>query len=351
MSVKKSRKPWLHEATGIWCTSDHGKRLYLDRDYKVACRKLREFLSERKRREQLERQGVSEDWLDRPLLELAEEYLSDIKARKKPNTYEGYRYRLLRALSLLGSGYRVGDIGKFHLAKIEQKMTGKYSPTTIKDTIDTLQFAFAWARKRDLIGDNPLVGYEKPAPRKRNRIITPEEFDALVAASDPAFIRVLKALRFTGCRPAEVRSLIWDWVDLDEGLWVFPDHKTITQQRDPQPRYVPLPPQVMEICVELSAKPHKKSDHVFLNSKGKPYSKDNLCRRMSQVRNKAGIETKAGEQLVLYCNRHTFGTEASGQISDIELAGLMGHTDVRTTQRYVHLNADRLKEIRNRLSG
>lgn len=107
----------------------------------------------------------------------------------------------------------------------------------------------------------------------------------------------------------------------------------------------------MAICQELSLVDHSQDDHVFLNSKGKPYSKNNLCRRMSQVRKKAGIQAKAGEQLVLYCNRHTFGTEASGQVSDIELAGLMGHTDVRTTQRYVHLNVNRLKEIRSRVSG
>lgn len=208
MAGKNSGKPWLHEASGLWCTSDHGKRIYLDRDYKVAWRKLREFLAERKRRRQLERQGVSEDWLDRSLAALVEEYLNDIKARKKPNTYEGYRYRLMRSLTLIGPDLRVGDVGKIHLAKIEQKMTGKYSPTTIKDTIGTLQFAFAWAQKRDLIVENPLVGYEKPAARRRNRIITPEEFKALVTASDSAFARVLLALRHTGCRPAEVRSLI-----------------------------------------------------------------------------------------------------------------------------------------------
>lgn len=33
----------------------------------------------------------------------------------------------------------------------------------------------------------------------------------------------------------------------------------------------------------------------------------------------------------------------------MELAQLMGHTDVRTTQRYVHLNVERLQDIQNRL--
>ena len=87
MAGKNSGKPWLHEATGIWCTSDHGKRIYLDKDYKVACRKFRELIAARKRQQQLELQGVSEDWLNRTLADLSDEYLDDVKARKKPSSY------------------------------------------------------------------------------------------------------------------------------------------------------------------------------------------------------------------------------------------------------------------------
>jgi integrase len=35
----------------------------------------------------------------------------------------------------------------------------------------------------------------------------------------------------------------------------------------------------------------------------------------------------------------------------MELAELMGHTDPTMTKRYVHLNADRLKEIQRRAEG
>jgi site-specific recombinase XerD len=72
---------------------------------------------------------------------------------------------------------------------------------------------------------------------------------------------------------------------------------------------------------------------------------------MSRIRERAGIEVKGGEQLVLYSNRHTFGTEAAGKVSDIELAELMGHTQVRSTRRYVHLNASHLHDIRRRAQG
>ena len=347
MARRSSGKPWLHENSGYWCSTVCGKRVYLDKDYKVACRKLRQLHIDRKREEQ----AVSSAWLDAPIANLADAFLDDVQARRKPTTHQGYRYRLLRALQIVGPKTRVADIGKIHLALIEQRMTGKFSPTTIKDTIAALQATFSWAIKHDLIVENRLSGYEKPAARPRTRIVTDSEFQALLRHSDISFRRVLIALRWTGCRPVEIRSLVWDWVDTESGLWILRDHKTITRQRNPRPRIIPLSIPILRLCLRLAERPHKPDDHVFLNANRTPYTKDALCQKMSRVRKRAGIDTKAGEQLVLYCNRHTFGTQAAGRVSDIELATLMGHTDVRTTQRYVHFSKDRLRDIQSRAIG
>jgi integrase len=69
---------------------------------------------------------------------------------------------------------------------------------------------------------------------------------------------------------------------------------------------------------------------------------------MRRLRERAGLGPRAGENIVLYTTRHTFGTATVGKVSDIELAELMGHTDAATTRRYVHLNLERLREIRKR---
>ena len=61
-------------------------------------------------------------------------------------------------------------------------MTGDYSPTTIKDTITTLQTVFTWAVKHDLLMDNPLAGYQKPAARWRTRTVTDAEYPGTAAA-------------------------------------------------------------------------------------------------------------------------------------------------------------------------
>jgi len=207
--------------------------------------------------------------------------------------------------------------------------------------------------RNDILDANPVMGYIKPAARSRTRIVTPDEFQVLLrgAASNPPFRRVLIALRQTGCRPKEIRSLTWDMVDLKEGFWILPKHKTITTQRHPRPRFIPLPPVVWALCRWLDRRGRSASGHVFVNMHGAPYSKDTLVRLMDRLRKRSGMTAVAGEQIVLYSHRHTFGTESVGKVSDIELAELMGHTTTQTTKRYVHLNASRLREIQRRLHG
>jgi integrase/recombinase XerD len=345
MARKPSDKPWLHGASGWWCATIDGKRKKLDRDEKAAQRKLKVL------RKLAKRGGVSSrDWLDATFSELADEYLDHVKATKQPGTYRSFRYGILRALKILGSSLRICEMRKFHVAKIHQELAkAEYSPTTIKDTITTVRQVLNWAVENEYIDSSPVPRYrEKPQARQRSRTITKDEFKALLRHTDRPFRRFLITLLRTGCRPGELRSLIWEWVDLEQGLWIIPEHKTITRMKKPRPRIIPLPRTALMMCRWLARKPHAPEDHVFLNARGKPYTKDCLVEKMSRLRERAGITMKGGERLVLYSARHTFGTETVGKIGDIELAELMGHSDLQMTRHYTHLNAERLRDIQRR---
>ena len=196
-----------------------------------------------------------------------------------------------------------------------------------------MQTVFNWAVRHGLLTQSSLIGYEKPRARVRTRVIEPAEFQSLLRHTDAVFRRVLIALRLTGCRPGEIRNLIWPWVDLSNGLWIFPDHKTITRQQNPMPRIIPLPAPIHKMCKSLRDSTPNESGHVFLNSRGTPYTKDAFCTKMRRLRKRAGIVVKAGEELVLYSARHTFATQAAGKVTDIELAELLGQTDTRTTSQ------------------
>jgi integrase len=344
MPREASDKPWLHSATDWWCATVLGKRVYLDKDYQVACRKLKQI------RARVKREGtMAKDWLSVPFCVLADEFQEDVKARRKPGTYTAYRYDLLRALKILGKKLRVGDIRKFHLAKVEQVLIkAGYSPTTIRSTITTVQGVLGWGVRQQYLESNWLAGYEKPSPVERTRVVTPAEFRALMRHADRNFQCFLMALRLTGCRPAEVSNLIWAWVDLEQGFWVIPDHKTLTRTKKRRPRVIPLSGSLLRLCRWLARVPHQAGDHVFLNRLGRPYSKDCLVRKFDRLRTRAGIREIGGERLVLYSHRHAFASERVGRVTDLELAELTGHTEVRMLRRYVHVNRNRLLDIQRR---
>lgn len=346
MAKKSSNpyEPWFHKASGCWSKKVDGKVHYLSRDYRTAKRKLVRLLSERDGETSLNR-----DWLETRFVVLADEYLADVKARRAPATFRNYKEQICRALKILGTSILVGSLRRIHLAKIEQKMAGNYSPTTIRDTISTVQQVFNWAVRNDLLESSPLVGFVKPKGRGRNRIVTAEEFQALLRYSDRSFQRFLIAMKFTGCRPGELRHLTWEMVNLEDGLWIIQQHKTVTTQEDPRPRIIPLCPRVWKMCSWLRRVEQDMNEHVFTNQLGRPYTKDCVVRKMARLRERAGIRKKAGENLVLYSNRHTYATSAVGKVSDTELAELMGHTTTRMLRRYVHLNTSRLREIRQRI--
>jgi hypothetical protein len=95
-------EPWIHGASGFWCKKVAGKLHYLDRDERVAKRKLAKLLRDKER----EASG-NRDWLQARFSELCDAYLDEVKDLREPATYEGYRYRLLRALRILDPGRNV----------------------------------------------------------------------------------------------------------------------------------------------------------------------------------------------------------------------------------------------------
>jgi integrase len=344
----EQRKPWFHAPSGFWCAQVAGKRHYLDRDPAVARRKLAKLLQDLRRGD-----GPQAEWLGAYFADLADAFLDDVRGRKKAATYRSYAEMLTLAQKHLGTLLRVGQFKKLHLAKLEGALTGRCSPTTVFKALQAVQRVFNWAVESDLLEHSPLAGYKKPRPRQRSRVITPAEFQRMLRGSGPAFRRLLLALRLTGARPGELRALQWQEVNLDAhdpgaGFLILAEHKTVTRQKSPRPRIIPLPPAVVKLLRLLGRRPHGPDDFVFRNTDDAPWTRTALHSQMRRLRLRVGLERKGGENIVLYSTRHSFATATVGRVSDLELADLMGHTDLATTRRYTHISLERLQDIRRR---
>jgi site-specific recombinase XerD len=82
---------------------------------------------------------------------------------------------------------------------------------------------------------------------------------------------------------------------------------------------------------------------VFLSPSGRGWRVENLSRTYSRLRDLAGLP----KDLVLYLARHECGTKICRE-KGIEYARrLLGHTNISTTQRYMHLDDGELADAQD----
>jgi integrase len=139
---------------------------------------------------------------------------------------------------------------------------------------------------------------------------------------------------FTGARKREALDARWEDFDFERRLWRIPTTKL------GKPRHVPLSDGVLSL---LTSMPRSlKSPYVFANPKtGKAYV--SFFASWDTARTKAGLSDVRVHDL-----RHSFASLLinSGR-SLYEVQKLLGHTQIKTTQRYAHLAPETLLDASN----
>jgi integrase len=203
------------------------------------------------------------------------------------------------------------------------------SDWTILRALRTVNRPFNWLHGLGVV-TNPFKGLTHP-PGERGRPMSPQEFQKFLRKTDAIFRRVLIFLRYTGVRPGELRELEWTHIQFEADQAVLVRHKTVRSRKDRAPRVVVLHPVVIKLLIWLRRRNHEK--HIFLNSKGLPWTKTALCLRIYRMREKLGID----KSCKLYGTRHEWATQLAIAGTDIaSLAELLGHTSWEMARHYVH---------------
>ncbi len=208
-----------------------------------------------------------------------------------------------------------------------------------------LRYIFNLARKWKTpgVGENPT----KDIPlfeenNKRERFLTTEEtrrlHDAMLSSPNRQLRYIVALLILTGARKREVLDAQWDQFDLQRQIWRIPKTKA------GKARHVPLSDGALQV---LSQVPRKDdSRYVFANPKtGKPYV--SIFCSWDTARIQAGLPDVRIHDL-----RHSFASFlVNNGRSLYEVQKLLGHTQIKTTQRYAHLSQDTLLEAANSVSS
>jgi integrase len=322
-------KPFWHR--GWWKTDLGGRRTNLVRGpndrktrtlAKEALKKLLEKPPEERAVEQL------------AVWELCEQFLDWVELHRSEKTFTDYHTCLSRWVGLHGKR-PVNSIKQLDLEHLKTALVKEgYKPCSVNHYVVAVQTCWNWGGKNDLLPSNPLAKVEKLHAEGRQRVLTPDECRSLLRHSDALFRQVWLVFWLTGMRPGEFCKLTWDAVNWESHCFVIRKHKTSRTAKDRKPRIVPFPP-----VVEKLLRRSQGASAPFLNEDGNPWTYNALRCRMRRLRERAGIARDGnGETIVLYTARHSYATGAvASGVSDKRLADLMGHTNTRTTGRYVHL--------------
>ena len=173
--------------------------------------------------------------------------------------------------------------------------------------------------------------------------LTPQEVSRLKAAieesSNPNLADIVTFLLLTGARKRECLDAKWSHINLISQQWLIPISKT------GRPRHI----QLSKVAMHLLARRRKadiSSEYIFPNpSTGLPYR----CIHHSW---KKAREVAELPQLRIHDLRHSFASalvNSGATLYDVQ--HLLGHSSIKTTQRYAHLSRDRLQRTVSLIDG
>ncbi len=190
--------------------------------------------------------------------------------------------------------------------------------------------------------DNPLRLVRRARePARLPLCLTREEAERLLetAASGPDPLRdtaLLRVLLQAGLRPIELTALRAGEVDFAQQCLLVPG-------KGEQQRLVPLTKKTASaLRAYLEEDPRNPSEHLFVSVRGKPLTTTMLNLWFKKLCRGAGIE-KAG--LTVRNLRHTCLTLLLQEGADLmALKKLAGHKRISTTQRYLHVTQNQLRQ-------
>ena len=232
--------------------------------------------------------------------------------------------------------HKMSEIKKHEIMKAHMEMTQhkKLKPSTANKFLIFLSQAYTIAQEYELEGikDNP-ASKVKPLEENnaRERFITKKEAKRLIKAvnesQNPNLKYIIPFLLLTGARRSEVLHAKWCDIDVNLNLWTIPTSKSGKK------RIIPISESLKELIQTI---PHT-SPYLFPSPKTKLPQKD-FYRSWDHARKKAYLK-----DVRLHDLRHSFASAlVNAGRSLYEVQTLLGHSNMKMTQRYAHLSNESL---------
>ena len=237
----------------------------------------------------------------------------------------------------LGDLY-LDEVSAEQVTELVRRMRVKgYAPGTTNRVVILLRYIFNLARKWKLPGivENPTAVVQLAPETHRDRFLTEEETRRLLASlaedENQPVAQAILLLLLTGARRSEIIKAEWEHVDPLKRTLLVPRSKS------GKPRTITLNAHavaLLESVTRLNGNPY-----VFPAPKtGRPST--SLYSPWHRIRCRAGLP-----DVRLHDLRHSFASFLINKgVSLYVVQDLLGHTQIKTTQRYAHLTQETLQD-------
>ncbi len=233
---------------------------------------------------------------------------------------------------------KYGWLGRKRLSQVVTKKTVNYE-------LETLRTFFLWAVKRNYLFTAPTENVERFRLPKRSlpKFMTSEELAHFFTACSPWEKRIFSILLLSGMRRGEMENLEWSDVRFDLGVILIRAKEFWKPKTDE--RVIPLSEGLREVLLAEYAE--RRSDRwVAANREGG--QEFHLLPKLKKICRKAGIEPAAA---TVHALRHSFGAHLRmAGVPLANIADLMGHRDLATTQIYAKVQIDHLRDAVSHLT-
>jgi integrase len=272
---------------------------------------------------------------------LIDAFLSWCSRHRAPATVRFYRARL-RLFCQQFSARDAASLTSLEIDAYLHVAGAEASDSTRHHNAVALTTLQSFALRESLLDKLWFKRLEKPRIGRRERIPTAEEIAALLKRASPAFRLIYTGLSQSGARPGELCRAQISNVDWTKGAITLPQHKTA--RKTGKPRVIPIGKNVGNTLQK--AIDQRQAGPIFRSPTGRVWTIENLSGTHRRLRNAAGLP----KDLVLYLARHRFGTEAlRAGVPLKDVADLMGHSSVTTTEIYLHRDVTELAGSQDRV--
>ena len=227
---------------------------------------------------------------------------------------------------------------------LKHELSIGHSVSTALRRLSSTRSFYLFLKKDGLFNGN-IPDIETPKkPKHLPNCLTEDEVDRLLSAPNletDSGIRdkaMLETMYSSGLRVSELLNLKKGQVNLKQGIiTVF--------GKGAKERKVPIADYAVEYIIlyikEVRNKSeHKKSDYLFLNKQGNPLSRVYFFKQVRKYSELAGITTTVSPHTL----RHSFATHLLNHGAQLRIVqGMLGHTNIATTQIYTHVSTEKLK--------